>query len=171
MRIGIIGAGNIGSTLARKLAKAGHSVLIANSRGPETLRSLADETEAKAVSARDAVHGVVGDTGFDAIDGGSLAESWRQQPITLAYCSELTADALRAALAAAERSVRHSCARRWSGSSWPWETRSRQTTSCACTGRRFPGHETQHRPMAARSKIRPAELRLCSIVACSVLQT
>ena len=209
MKIGIIGAGNIGSTLARKLVKAGHSVLIANSRGPETLKSLAEETGAKAVSARDATQDVnviilsipfaklpqlrafiarlpddvvvvdttnyfpvrdghipaiddgqveslwvseqighpliktwnhilavdlagkgkpagaegrialsvagddpaaknavmslVEDTGFDAIDGGSLAESWRQQPITRAYCSELTADELRAALAAADR--------------------------------------------------------------------
>lgn len=209
MKIGIIGAGNIGSTLARKLAKAGHSVLIANSRGPETIKRLADETGAKAVSVRDttqdvnvvilsipfaklpllreiiarlpddvvvadtsnyfpvrdgqipaidsgqveslwvseqighpvikawnnvlavvlagkglpagaegrtalsvagddpaaknAVMSLVEDTGFDAIDGGSLTESWRQQPITRAYCSELTADELRAALAAADR--------------------------------------------------------------------
>ena len=209
MKIGIIGAGKIGSTLARKLARAGHSVLIANSRGPETLKNLADEIGAKAVSVREAMQGVnvvilsipfaklpllkeflaglpsevvvadtsnyfpirdgqipaidsgqveslwvseqigrpvikawnnvlaailaskglpagadgrialsvagddpaakkavmllVEDTGFDAIDGGSLAESWRQQPITRAYCSELTADELRAALAAADR--------------------------------------------------------------------
>ncbi|MER3425599.1 MAG: hypothetical protein C4293_22570 [Nitrospiraceae bacterium] len=58
MKIGIIGAGNIGSALARKLAKAGHSVLIANSRGPETLKNLAGETGAKAVSAQDAAQGV-----------------------------------------------------------------------------------------------------------------
>ena len=58
MKIGIIGAGNIGSSLARKLAKAGHSVLIANSREPETLQRLADETGAKAASVRDAVQGV-----------------------------------------------------------------------------------------------------------------
>jgi len=209
MKIGIIGAGNIGATLARKLVQAGHSVRIANSRGPETLRRLAEETGAQAVSARDAAHGVnvlilsiplgklprlkeltatwpndlvvadtsnyypvrdghiaaiddgqveslwvseqighpvikawnnilavaladkgqhrgaegrialpvagddlaakelvmslVEDTGFDAIDGGPLAESWRQQPITRAYCSELTADKLRAALLAADR--------------------------------------------------------------------
>jgi predicted dinucleotide-binding enzyme len=44
MKIGIVGAGSIGSTLARKLANAGHSVAIANSRGPETLTKLADET-------------------------------------------------------------------------------------------------------------------------------
>jgi predicted dinucleotide-binding enzyme len=43
MKIGIIGAGNIGSTLARHFANAGHDVAISNSRGPETLRDL--ETE------------------------------------------------------------------------------------------------------------------------------
>ncbi len=34
MDIGIIGSGNIGSTLARHLTALGHQVLIANSRGP-----------------------------------------------------------------------------------------------------------------------------------------
>lgn len=42
MNIGVIGAGNIGATLARQFAAAGHDVAIANSRGPETLRDLAD---------------------------------------------------------------------------------------------------------------------------------
>ena len=37
MRIGIIGAGNIGGTLARRLTQLGHEVSIANSRGPDTL--------------------------------------------------------------------------------------------------------------------------------------
>ncbi len=54
-------------------------------------------------AAREVVGSLVEDTGFDAVDGGSLAESWRQQPITGAYCSELTADRLRAALQAADR--------------------------------------------------------------------
>jgi predicted dinucleotide-binding enzyme len=40
MRIGIIGAGHIGSTLARHFAAAGHQVALANSRGPETLAGL-----------------------------------------------------------------------------------------------------------------------------------
>ena len=42
MDIGIIGAGNIGSALARQFAKAGHRVAIANSRGPETLADLVE---------------------------------------------------------------------------------------------------------------------------------
>lgn len=210
MKIGIIGTGLIGTTLIRKLTGAGHAVLMANSRGPETLKELAEETGAQAVTAQEAVQGVdvvilsiplgklplmkgllaqlpgqvivadtlnyypqrdgnipaldggqaesewvseqighpvfkawnnvfagtladkglppgaegrialsvagddqaakktvlslVEDTGFDAIDGGSLAESWRQQPGTPGYCTELTADELRSALAAADRS-------------------------------------------------------------------
>lgn len=210
MKISIIGTGNIGTTLIRKLTKAGHTVQMANSRGPETLQELAEETGARAVTAQEAAQGVdvvilsiplnklphmkevlarlphevvvadtsnyypqrdgnipaldngqvesewvseqighpvikawnnvlsgtladkglppgaegrialsvagddpaakkailslVEDTGFDAIDGGSLAESWRQQPGTPGYCTELTADELRRALAAADRS-------------------------------------------------------------------
>ena len=58
MKIGIIGAGHIGSALARKLGAAGHDVLVANSRGPETLRDLAAETGATPVTVADAVKGV-----------------------------------------------------------------------------------------------------------------
>jgi 8-hydroxy-5-deazaflavin:NADPH oxidoreductase len=57
MRIGIIGAGNIGGTLTRRLAALGHEVSVANSRGPETLRDLAAETGANAVSAAEAATG------------------------------------------------------------------------------------------------------------------
>lgn len=41
--------------------------------------------------------------GFDAVDAGNLASSWRQQPGTPAYCLELTADPLVAALYAADK--------------------------------------------------------------------
>lgn len=54
MKIGIIGAGMIGGTLARRLAQLGHQIAIANSRGPETLRDLASEVGAAAVTAREA---------------------------------------------------------------------------------------------------------------------
>jgi predicted dinucleotide-binding enzyme len=43
MRIGIIGAGNVGSTLARLFVRAGHDVAVANSRGSGTLRDLENE--------------------------------------------------------------------------------------------------------------------------------
>jgi predicted dinucleotide-binding enzyme len=54
MNIGIIGAGMIGETLARRLVQLGHQVAIANSRGPETLRSLASEIGATAATVLEA---------------------------------------------------------------------------------------------------------------------
>jgi 8-hydroxy-5-deazaflavin:NADPH oxidoreductase len=208
MKIGIIGAGNIGGALARRFTELGHEVSIANSRGPETLREVEAETGATAVTAREAAQGknvvvvtipqktvpqlpgdlfdgvgddvVVIDTGnyypqhrdglideieagtpesvwvsqqirrpvvkafnniyaqhlrdhgrapgsrdrialpvagdqlakatvmqlveelgFDAVDGGSLEESWRQQPGTPVYAADLDADGVRRALAEA----------------------------------------------------------------------
>ncbi|HXT43506.1 MAG TPA: NADPH-dependent F420 reductase [Pseudonocardiaceae bacterium] len=208
MKIGIIGAGNIGGTLTRRLAALGHEVFVANSRGPETLRELAAETGATAVSVTEAARDkdvvvvtipeknvsdlpddlfagagdvVVVDTGnyypqqrdgridaiedgmvesrwvqqqlgrpvikafnniyadhlrdngrpagtpgrialpvagdndvakavvmqlidelgFDAVDAGSLDQSWRQQPGTLVYTTDLDADGVRRALAQA----------------------------------------------------------------------
>ena len=53
MKIGIIGAGRIGGTLARRLTALGHDVSVANSRGPETLSGLAAETGARAASLAD----------------------------------------------------------------------------------------------------------------------
>jgi 8-hydroxy-5-deazaflavin:NADPH oxidoreductase len=43
MKISIIGSGNIGGNLARLFVKAGHDVALANSRGPASLKSFADE--------------------------------------------------------------------------------------------------------------------------------
>ena len=210
MQIGIIGAGYIGGTLARHLVRLGHRVSVANSRGPQSLARLAEETGATAVTVREAARAadlvvvtipqraiadlpadlfaqtpagvpvvdtgnyypeardgciaaidaglpdsqwvserlgrpvikafnniiaksldeggkpagtpgrialsVAGDDagakrvvldlveslGFDAVDAGGLAESWRQQPGTPAYCKDLDAAALRRALAEAE---------------------------------------------------------------------
>ena len=211
MKIGLIGAGELGGALARRLAAIGHQVSIANSRGPASLSTLAAEIGAAPASVVDAVrdvdivvisiptkavielprrlfadvpdhvvvvdtgnyhpelrdgpidvidHGmpdsqwveqqlerpvlkafnnifatsllekaspkgtpgrialsvagdlsgakaallsIVDDLGFEPVDGGPLHESWRQQPGTPAYCADLDADALRRALAEAER--------------------------------------------------------------------
>jgi predicted dinucleotide-binding enzyme len=207
MDIGIIGSGNIGSTLARDLTKLGHRVSVANSRGPASLQSLAAETGATAATveqaarardvviiavpekavpqlprdilaassavvvdtgnyypsrdgriaeiedglaesewvarvlgvpvvkafnnivapslatrgvpagtpgrvclsvagddprAKEAVLGLLDALGFDGIDAGSLADSWRQQPGSPAYCRDLDADELSTALAQAD---------------------------------------------------------------------
>ncbi|MGQ4386071.1 NADPH-dependent F420 reductase [Streptomyces sp. SAS_270] len=57
MKIGIIGAGNIGGNLARRFTAVGHEVSIANSRGPATLTALAEETGASAVPVEEAARG------------------------------------------------------------------------------------------------------------------
>ncbi|TCU20563.1 NADPH-dependent F420 reductase [Rhizobium sullae] len=209
MKIGIIGAGNIGATLARILADAGHSVKLANSKGPETLRDIVDGTAIAAVTrdeavkdveviilsvpfarnpelapvladvpagvvvvdtsnyypmrddriaeveegkpetvwsseqigrplvkawnallsstlsdggseigsasrlaipiagddiaAKSVVSGLVSETGFDAVDAGPLSDSWRFQPGTPAYCTELDAAGVATALSSADR--------------------------------------------------------------------
>jgi predicted dinucleotide-binding enzyme len=56
MRIGVIGAGHIGGTLARLFVRAGHEVAVSNSRGPETLEDLVAElgSRAQAMTAEDA---------------------------------------------------------------------------------------------------------------------
>jgi 8-hydroxy-5-deazaflavin:NADPH oxidoreductase len=209
MKIGIIGAGKIGGTLARRLVSLGHEVTLANSRGSDSVRALAAEIGARPATAREAArsgevvivaiperavmdlpkdlfagvpNGVVvvdignyyptrdgriagieekqidsawvaeqlgrpvvkafnnilfsslllngrpagaagriglpvaGDPpegratimrlveelGFDAVDAGSLAESWRQQPGTPAYVQDFQALRLKAALAGAD---------------------------------------------------------------------
>jgi predicted dinucleotide-binding enzyme len=54
--VGIIGAGHIGSALAKGFAQHGYDVVIANSRGPETLDDLIAEIggNARAATAQDA---------------------------------------------------------------------------------------------------------------------
>jgi 8-hydroxy-5-deazaflavin:NADPH oxidoreductase len=55
-------------------------------------------------SAKSQVINVLDAIGFDGLDAGTLQESWRQQPGTPAYCTDLDAAALPGALASADRS-------------------------------------------------------------------
>lgn len=52
---------------------------------------------------RDVAMSLVNDTGLDAFDAGSIADSWRQQPGAPAYCTDLPLSEIGAALNAAER--------------------------------------------------------------------
>jgi predicted dinucleotide-binding enzyme len=70
----------------------------AGTPGRIALPVAADSDEARHVAMR-----LVDDTGFDPFDAGALADSWRQQPGTPAYCTELTLEDLAPALAAADR--------------------------------------------------------------------
>lgn len=54
-------------------------------------------------SRKQVVMYVVNELGFDAVDSGSLSDSWRQQPGTPAYCTELTKDELMQALKKANK--------------------------------------------------------------------
>jgi len=53
-----------------------------------------DDAEAKKVVAE-----LINDAGFDTVDAGNLSESWRHQPGTPAYCTELNSEELKQALA------------------------------------------------------------------------
>ncbi|WP_434785131.1 NADPH-dependent F420 reductase [Rhizobium nepotum] len=57
MKIGIIGIGNIGGALARKLASAGHEVRVANSRGADAVRPFAEDIGATATDTNGAAYG------------------------------------------------------------------------------------------------------------------
>jgi predicted dinucleotide-binding enzyme len=59
--IGIIGAGHIGSQVARKAVELGYDVVISNSRGPETLQELVAELGPKARAATAAEAAAAGD--------------------------------------------------------------------------------------------------------------
>ncbi len=58
MKIGIIGAGQIGSALIKQYIKAGHEVKMTNASGIEKLKGLEIESGAKAVSLNEVVKDV-----------------------------------------------------------------------------------------------------------------
>ena len=74
MKIGIIGAGNIGGTAAKLFSQAGHEIAIANSRGPETLEGFVKEIgkNAMAVTAEEAID--FGEIVFISIPFGKYKE-------------------------------------------------------------------------------------------------
>lgn len=74
MRFGIIGSGNIGSTLARLAVAAGYDVVIANSRGPASLKALVSELGARARAGTLGDVGAGSDVIIEAIPFGRLRE-------------------------------------------------------------------------------------------------
>jgi len=58
MNFGVIGPGNIGEVIVRKLRDAGYPVKMANSRGPESLKDLAAKTGAIPASLEQVVQDV-----------------------------------------------------------------------------------------------------------------
>lgn len=74
MNIGIIGSGNIGGTVAKLFAAAGHQVAVSNSRGPETLGDLVEEIgpNARAATVEEAAE--FGEVVMEAIPFGLYQE-------------------------------------------------------------------------------------------------
>ncbi len=70
MKLGIIGTGHIGATVAKLFAEAGHELAISNSRGPQTLRELAGELgpKVRAVTPKEAA--AFGEVVLEAIPFG-----------------------------------------------------------------------------------------------------
>lgn len=79
MKIGIIGSGNIGSTLARLFVEAGNDVAISNSRGPETLAELVAKLGAHAHAATPQEAATFGDVVIEAIPFGRYMDLPAQQ--------------------------------------------------------------------------------------------
>jgi hypothetical protein len=92
MRIGIIGSGKIGGTAARLFARAGHEVVLANSRGPETLGELVDEIDGDVRAATVEEAATLGDVVL-------LAIPWRRReelPSGELFAGKVVVDAMNA---------------------------------------------------------------------------
>jgi predicted dinucleotide-binding enzyme len=109
-RIAALDAGQVESLwvaeqLGRPVVKAWNAILAGSFATENTPAGspgrIAIPVAADADADRALGMALVEETGFDGFDAGSLADSWRQQPGTPAYCTDLTRDELAAALAAA----------------------------------------------------------------------
>jgi predicted dinucleotide-binding enzyme len=77
MTFGIIGAGNIGSQVARLALSHGHDVVISNSRGPGTLNDLIDELGPRARAATPAEAAAAADIALVAVP----LKNYREVPV------------------------------------------------------------------------------------------
>jgi predicted dinucleotide-binding enzyme len=78
--------------------------LMSGGRPRGDLRRLALPVASDEPAAKRRVFALIDALGFDPVDGGTLECSWRQQPGSPAYCTDLDARLLGDALRAAERS-------------------------------------------------------------------
>lgn len=93
--------------LGRPIAKAWNvigSASLANKAKPEGASDrIAIPVAADRDHDRKIAMSLVNDTGLDAFDAGSLADSWRQQPGAPVYCTDLSFFEISTALDAAQR--------------------------------------------------------------------
>jgi predicted dinucleotide-binding enzyme len=96
-------AGQIGRSIA-KAWNAITSASFAEKGAPTgTVGRIAIPVAADGEREREVAMRLVDETGLEPVYAGSLADSWRQQPGSPVYCTDLTRDEIPAALAAAER--------------------------------------------------------------------
>jgi hypothetical protein len=81
MRIGIIGAGHIGGTLASLFVQAGHEVGVSNSRDPDTLTDLIDELGEHAHAMTAAQAAAFGDVAVVSVPFGRYREVPAEGPV------------------------------------------------------------------------------------------
>ena len=95
----------VSEQLGRPVVKAWNAITAQSFNTKSTARGtsgrIAIPVAADSDDARALGLSLVDETGFDGFDAGALADSWRQQPGTPAYCTDLTGNELRAALAVA----------------------------------------------------------------------
>ncbi|WP_206436073.1 NADPH-dependent F420 reductase [Altericroceibacterium xinjiangense] len=98
---------SVAEQLGRPVAKAWNAIgsaSFARKAKPEgALDRIAIPVAADRPRDREITMALVKETGLDAFDAGSLADSWRQQPGAPAYCTDLTQAEIGVALDAANR--------------------------------------------------------------------
>ncbi|SEO57006.1 NADPH-dependent F420 reductase [Trujillonella endophytica] len=97
----------VSEQLGRPIAKAWNAIPAESFAGkassPGSPGRIAIPIAADRDGDRSVAMRLVEETGFDAVDAGEIADSWRQHPGAPTYCTDLTRDELRAALASAEK--------------------------------------------------------------------
>ena len=94
----------VSQQLGRPIFKAFNSILfysLAERGRPEGTQGRLAIPVAGDDRGKQIVMRLINEMGFDPVDGGTLAESWRQEPLTPAYCCDYDADTTRRGLAAA----------------------------------------------------------------------
>ncbi len=96
-------AGQLGRPIAKAWNAIGSASLARKGKPADAPGRIAIPIAADRERDRQITMTLVNDTGLDAFDAGSLANSWRQQAGAPVYCTDLTLEKIGAALDAAEK--------------------------------------------------------------------
>jgi predicted dinucleotide-binding enzyme len=96
-------AGQLGRPIVKAWNAIGSASLARKSKPAGASDRIAIPVAADRDHDRKVAMSLVNDTGLDAFDAGSLADSWRQQPGAPVYCTDLSYAEIGAALDAAQR--------------------------------------------------------------------